>query len=1230
MQATTSLPILIRRLLAGWGIMIFSLVAADLPATLHTPDGAEMVLIPAGPFLMGSHSGAPEETPPHRRELPAFYLDRTEVTVAQYAAFLAATGHPAPPGWTNGSAPAGTAQLPVTNIRWTDALRYARWAGKRLPTEAEWEKAARGSDGRHYPWGNTDEEAWRNKDSGKLRPVGSFPAGASPSGCLDLSGNAWEWTADWFEPYPGTTARSPHFGRHYKVIRGGGGEYLYGTANTATTFQRARLVPYGAHDFVGFRCAKDPPGQPPPYDVEALLKEADALEKASLPPPRELAYEREFAALNAAGAVPVRIAGAPGQQGLVTMGFPLPRGRVRDAGDLRVLDGTGQPRSLAAEPLASWPDGSLRWVLLRFPGRSEEAVTVKLAPESVCPAPRLAVTLTTNGATFRLANGVLELELDRTNGLRALRRGSGLLVEKFDLSLSLLDPQEPDDPNTLLAGPAETFEIESRSELHADLRWRGPFVDSSNRPGPMSYDLRLRAEAGSAQIRCWLTVWHAQARQPPWEDLKPQVAVSDWRVALWLANPARQWVIGRETGELVLGKATMVALHQPDDLSYRITTGDVELVTGRPAPDRKAASITEATGTRAPGWISAAGEPGSVTLGVRDFWQNHPKALFSFGPLFGVRLWAGDTPMVWEGGLAKTHEFVIELADAPAVPGVAPLLGIVPPAWACGSEAAGALLPRDADALRQLGYWEAWRETAMRQWVNAMPTGLRDYGDAYMGGPYKGKNAYLNLEYDVPLNFLHQFLRTGERWYFEAAAAMARHQADVDTENVAGFAWKHSPQHTTTEAEFGHVFVRGLLLHHLLTGDRRSREIAERLGAWIARELLRGQGIGNERQIGWSLYAVTALHEVTGQPRYLEAARALAGRLAREQAPTGRFNIRWDNRIAFFNGIAASGLLSVNELAPDPTLERAVLRLAERTLGMYPEYAGRTLNAWCWVLGRTGEARFLHNLERTWVSTLEFLLDRDTSTAETHAWRFPAFAARYNLLPQFPDDVGELPRADGWQALRFKSREVELYLRPRESAPVPVVVAREGLGAGQAELCDLTDRVLARVRLGDASRLVESARLSLPAGAPWLRLRLTSPDAFGWQVQHDRRVAVVVADPRGAQLPFLLPRAVGALAEGAKEVTLRFEVMGEGFHSATLFDPQGAPVRRVQRFVDFEDTGRYELELKAPVSGPRAGWALELNAVKVLRIEGFQPYWSARAEDWFNPEQPAAANHQEP
>ena len=317
-----------------------------------------MVLVPAGAFVMGTNLGAAEETPPHQVELPAYTIDAEEVTTEQYARYIAATGAAAPADWTDGKPPEGREKLPITNITWPDAMRYAAWAGKRLPTEAEWEKAARGTDGRLFPWGSVDDPAQRNLDSEKLRPVGQFSAGASPYGCLDMSGNAWEWTADWFEGYPGTSARSPHFGQQYKVIRGGGGVYLYGVPNTGTCTQRARLVPYGAHDFIGFRCVKDLPGQKPPYDPKAvLLAEAEKRLDASLRPPRTLSYETEFEKLKQSGRIPITIVGAPGQKGLVRTGFPLPEGMISNpqiSSTTRSVRKTGRNAGQNSFAMAGW------------------------------------------------------------------------------------------------------------------------------------------------------------------------------------------------------------------------------------------------------------------------------------------------------------------------------------------------------------------------------------------------------------------------------------------------------------------------------------------------------------------------------------------------------------------------------------------------------------------------------------------------------------------------------------------------------------------------------------------------------------------------------------------------------------------------------------------------------------------------------------------------------------
>lgn len=267
-------------------------------------DEPDMVLIPAGPFLMGSpegEDGFSDERPQRTVTLRAFRMDRHEVTNAKYEQFVAATGH-RPPGnanpdvtlWFHGMPLPDSRQHPVVNVAWQDAFAYCQWAGKRLPTEAEWEKAARGTDGRRYPWGNewdlkransasywagrtvefkdgaewkafwvTGEGARISAERG-LRgevltlPVGSFPEGASPYGLLDMAGNASEWVQDWFEPYyylkaPPADPKGPD-GVLLKVVRGG--SWLK-PAKSLRTADRDYGFPDDRQSGTGFRCAKD-------------------------------------------------------------------------------------------------------------------------------------------------------------------------------------------------------------------------------------------------------------------------------------------------------------------------------------------------------------------------------------------------------------------------------------------------------------------------------------------------------------------------------------------------------------------------------------------------------------------------------------------------------------------------------------------------------------------------------------------------------------------------------------------------------------------------------------------------------------------------------------------------------------------------------------------------------------------------------------------------------------
>jgi formylglycine-generating enzyme required for sulfatase activity len=281
------------------------------------------VLIPAGPFVMGSNKlpnkdesiGVGtikpwylDEHPAHQVNLKSYYMDRYEVTNAQYEKFVAATGHTPPIMWgENGylldlkkqalprldidrirRLAVRTFRLdmdtrtmekqalldaidkrlrylgkePIVDVSWHDADAYCTWAGKRLPSEAEWEKAARGKNGREFPWGakwaagnsNTGEESW---DDG-VAPVGSYPKDKSPYGVFDMAGNVSEWVEDWYQPYPGTDYKSKAFGKRYKVLRGAawGREGHYAMHQFQRGAYRFYLDPDSTLEDVGFRCAR--------------------------------------------------------------------------------------------------------------------------------------------------------------------------------------------------------------------------------------------------------------------------------------------------------------------------------------------------------------------------------------------------------------------------------------------------------------------------------------------------------------------------------------------------------------------------------------------------------------------------------------------------------------------------------------------------------------------------------------------------------------------------------------------------------------------------------------------------------------------------------------------------------------------------------------------------------------------------------------------------------------
>jgi formylglycine-generating enzyme required for sulfatase activity len=226
---------------------------------------SSMVLVPAGEFTMGSMAGDPDEQPVRKVYLDAFWIDKDQLSVGKYGTFLDATSHQTPADWDIMSKPMNQ-KRPVVNVDWTDADAYCRWAGKRLPTEAEWEKAARGTDGRTYPWGNqlpTDfhanmkKEVWNNHVV--LTPVGFFEAGKSPYGIYDMAGNVWEWVNDWYSKdyYKTGPLRNPTGPTKgdYNVVRGG--SWGSSPKDLRSSDRESRLPSFGSLG-TGIRCAKTP------------------------------------------------------------------------------------------------------------------------------------------------------------------------------------------------------------------------------------------------------------------------------------------------------------------------------------------------------------------------------------------------------------------------------------------------------------------------------------------------------------------------------------------------------------------------------------------------------------------------------------------------------------------------------------------------------------------------------------------------------------------------------------------------------------------------------------------------------------------------------------------------------------------------------------------------------------------------------------------------------------
>ncbi len=251
-------------------------VAEGLEKEVKGKDGAPMVLIPEGSFPMGvphgDRDGGRDEYPRHDVFVNDFYIDKFELTNGRYLEFVKATKHRIPQNpknatrnlWEGDTITESLADRPVVNVDWADAQAYCQWAGKRLPTEAEWEKAAKGTADRRFPWGNVEptnkhlnfNQQWIGEKT--LMPVGSYELGKSPFGVYDMAGNVWEWVNDWYdakyyERSPAKNPVGPESGTK-RVLRGSGWQ---NETPTVRIFTRVDSDPTIRNESTGFRCAMD-------------------------------------------------------------------------------------------------------------------------------------------------------------------------------------------------------------------------------------------------------------------------------------------------------------------------------------------------------------------------------------------------------------------------------------------------------------------------------------------------------------------------------------------------------------------------------------------------------------------------------------------------------------------------------------------------------------------------------------------------------------------------------------------------------------------------------------------------------------------------------------------------------------------------------------------------------------------------------------------------------------
>lgn len=687
----------------------------------------------------------------------------------------------------------------------------------------------------------------------------------------------------------------------------------------------------------------------------------------------------------------------------VLSGVPIPRGELLAPAQARLQDADGTEVPCQFSSLASWPDGSVKALQVAFTGgpvaaEDRRCFSLQYGTDVAPAAAAEPIARHEAGGTLVVDTGSLRATIGSASGsiIQSLAiPGHGGI--EFTHPLLSLESYDGFPPRLYRSLPPEAIEVEDNGPVYACVLARGRY-EALGQEG-FSYELRLGFSKGSAEFRIQHTVINtSEAPSTRLRTISLHLPVQATGFAVGDPESHRGSFDGLCEVRLVQDHHDRCRLyHIHGDSLFHLTPADVRLV---------------ARGGRSEGWAAAIGAV-SLLVANRYFWQQFPKALRIRPDEVQVDLFTcervpyvlgSDAPFECKQGEAKSHELLVTMLPSSAEEDVLlqarrlstradqPLFARATPNWYCKSGVFGPIAPAGAGSypsyeagiaarpIERLGHgggdwWHRVVEDGEEDPESFMLYGMEDFGDNPLIWGYQTKYCkWANCEYDLGHALILQFARSGDLRYLRRGEQSVLHNRDVDVihhdtthpEDVGG-PHGHWIHHTDQRPNTGHLWSEGMVEHYLLTGDRRSLQVAREMGRYLVRVAGRGWGGGSERSAGWPLIALTGIYAGTGEMRYLKAAEQIVRDAVRLQDPVRGV---WSSPIyeqpayeggtTFMTHILCRGLLRYVEATGDSAAAQAIVRaawwLAEEAITEEDEHGPRAFYKQTPLCARTSPA----------------------------------------------------------------------------------------------------------------------------------------------------------------------------------------------------------------------------------------------------------------------------------